>query len=758
VEPAEDVQISNKAHPRNTEVVMKQRKIRLKYKKERVLLSDVLPYELPFIISNRFFYRFLVRNQIRIEKNCLLWSNNCHDKGVFALLAFLFGKKTEEFEHKSKIDFNKKCFIHIPFTYKIRHKATKMRELTVIDPVNQIQMVDFYERRHSLMLYYTSLDRFSLRHPNKVACYFYYKDKLHHVLLGRKTDKLELYFHEYENLRTYFTYIRYSNIYKFYEDYRYQRAEKKFQYMLKFDIQSCFDSIYTHSISWATGGGKKLYKEHFKGPSDCSFATEWDHLMEQMNYNETNGIVIGPEFSRIFAEIILQYVDNRTENDLREQGYLFNKDYVCYRYVDDYFFFFNSEAVKEVARISFVNNLREFKLNISSEKTRLFERPFITEITRAKIELDKLIDDSLKYHSAEFEPKENDDTESEETDNEEDDDNVELGKVNKAINDKSYLYFNSKLFNKMYKAILVSINVESKDVVNYTLARISRKLETGLKKFDVNFKMLSRALQNDDFNAQKSEIKVTKKKEERMVSNFLVEVLDSVFFLYSTNKKVNTTLKVLSILNQVIIMLNHDYLVDGDSIPRFINDTRNLVFKKIQDEISLVFQTSSFDENTQLETLYFLVILKTLRSKYDLSPNAMEKYMGIKRNERGEIVCYPKMNAISIVILLYYFGNKEKYEAMKQDLLNKTFEEYKAISEPLRKIMSELRILTLDILSCPFVNRNDKRKIATLMGINDEDLKSILKYFKRYKFMFTRWTGVDVTKELNAKISQEVYS
>jgi hypothetical protein len=243
-----------------------------------------------------------------------------------------------------------------------------------------------------------------------------------------------------------------------------------------------------------------------------------------------------------------------------------------------------------------------------------------------------------------------------------------------------------------------------------------------------------------------------------MVSNFLVEVLDSVFFLYSTNKKVNTTLKVLSILNQVIIMPNHDYLVDGDSIPRFINDTRNLVFKKIQDEISLVFQTSSFDENTQLETLYFLVILKTLRSKYDLSPNAMEKYMGIKRNERGEIVCYPKMNAISIVILLYYFGNKEKYEAMKQDLLNKTFEEYKAISEPLRKIMSELRILTLDILSCPFVNRNDKRKIATLMGINDEDLKSILKYFKRYKFMFTRWTGVDVTKELNAKISQEVYS
>lgn len=43
---------------------MRRKKIRLKYKKERVLFSDVLPYELPFIFSNRYFYRFLVKNGI----------------------------------------------------------------------------------------------------------------------------------------------------------------------------------------------------------------------------------------------------------------------------------------------------------------------------------------------------------------------------------------------------------------------------------------------------------------------------------------------------------------------------------------------------------------------------------------------------------------------------------------------------------------------------------------------------------------------
>lgn len=34
---------------------------------ERVVLSDFLPYEVPIIFSNRHFYNFLVRNQIKYE-------------------------------------------------------------------------------------------------------------------------------------------------------------------------------------------------------------------------------------------------------------------------------------------------------------------------------------------------------------------------------------------------------------------------------------------------------------------------------------------------------------------------------------------------------------------------------------------------------------------------------------------------------------------------------------------------------------------
>ena len=44
------------------------------------------------------------------------------------------------------------------------------------------------------------------------------------------------------------------------------------------------------------------------------------------------------------------------------------------------------------------------------------------------------------------------------------------------------------------------------------------------------------------------------------------------------------------------------------------------------------------------------------------------------------------------------------------------------------------------------------------MGLNTSEAIEVCKYLKRQKYMFTKWTGVNITKELNAKISQEVYS
>lgn len=735
-------------------MVMKRKKVRLKYKKERVLFSDVLPYELPFIFTNRYFYRFLVKNQIRIVDEKIIWGEHV-SKGVLAILAFLLNTSVEKLQAEKAYILkgnNINNMKRIPFVYRILHKPNKYRELYVINPINQIQIVDFYEKYRSLILYYSNIDRFSLRHPSKVACYFYYCDRLHHTLLGRKTDNLELFFNEYENLKTYFSYKRYNQIFRFYEDYRYQRAEKKFEHLLKFDIQSCFDSIYTHSIAWATGGGKDLYKTNFSG-SDSSFATKWDKLMQLMNYNETNGIVIGPEFSRIFAELILQHIDLRVETDLKSMGFKANRDYECYRYVDDFFFYYNNDSVKEKAMILFSNKLREFKLSISSEKTIAYDRPFVTDITKAKIQIDELIDKYIKFHQDEnpaLEVEEDKDSDYEKDTTFKFLDNQ---RIEDALSSKCYLYLNSTDFNTRFKTTINSCSVDSKNVVNYTLARINRKLVTALNKYDRNFKILSEALKEEKFAFLHKACIESKIKKEQMLTRFLLSLLDSVFFLYSSNKRVNTTLKVISILNDIIIMLNNDYLIKKKDVKRFSDNIRDSVFKKIQEEISLVFQISDLDENTQLETLYFLIILKRLRSKYHLSESELQKYLKVEKGKE-----YPKFNALSILILLYYFGNESQYKGMKDKLMQSVINKYQNVPEATRLITTELTILTLDLLTCPYIEEYYKKEICKLMSIPLDSMQEMKRYFKKNRFMFTKWVELDITKELNAKISQEVYS
>lgn len=731
---------------------MKRKKIHLKYKKERVLLSDMLPYELPLIFSNRYFYRFLVKNGIHVNGDKIIWNENVSD-GTLQILAFILGTNMSNMKVNGYVTCDdsslKKNFQTIPFSYRILHKPTKSRELSLIHPRNQILMVDFYDRYKSLMLYYCSLDKYSLRYPNKVACYFYYRDKLHKTLIGRKTDSLELFFNEYENLRTFFSYKRYNNIYKFYEDYRYQRAEKKFAHLLKFDIQGCFDSIYTHSIAWATGGGKDIYKESFRS-EDNTFGSKWDRQMQLMNYNETNGIVIGPEFSRIFAEVIFQHVDSSVAHSLKKEKYDFERDYVCYRYVDDYFFFYNDEACRKKAIELFDEKLKEFKLAISAEKTHEFSRPFITDITRAKIRIDQLIDNELQYHSVQNLTEENIEDEADTVD-----DNIEstlnLSLLETAIDDKDWLHFNSRKFNQTFKSILVECNVEAKDVINYTLSRLGNKLSSDIKKFDKNFKVLSRTMSNVDYTEYHSKIQKAKQKKEDMIVAFMEELLDVTFFLYASNKRVNTTLKVINILNLIIIHLDNDYEIKGENVVKYSDNARDIVFKKIQDELSLVLKTTSVEPNTQLETLFFLIINKQLRSKYHFGNIELTKYL--QRFAEDD-----SLNALSIIILLYYYGNESRYSSLKLKLVEKIKKKYKSESLDFKRKSAEFCILTLDLITCPYLTYQDKKEIVDLIGINEPELKLMQNHLRTQKYMFTKWTKIDITKELSAKISQEVYA
>ena len=740
-----------------------RKKIRLHYAKERVVFSDVLPYELPLIFSNRYFYRFLVKNGICVKPHKdgykLCWNKDI-DEGALCILAMLMQCGYSEILEQTE---KKASFKTIPFSYSILHKPTKNRRLALIHPLNQIKVVDFYDRYRDAIIYLCSKSNFSMRHPQKVASYFFYKDRLHHILLGRKTDKMEMFFSEYENLKTYFSYKEYTNIYKFYEDYRYQRAEKKFQYLLRTDVQSCFDSIYTHSIAWAINGGADIYKDNFAGSSDGSIGVVWDKMMQEMTYNETNGIVIGPEFSRLFAEVILQHIDQRVEYGLLEKGFKNKVHYECYRYVDDYFFFFNDEKVKDETLQLLQDNLKEYKLSLSGEKTKVYPRPFVTDITRAKIRIDELISEYIRFYKESGEINEEAEQEDEPDVIEEEDciAKIDRKKAEACIARRPYFKMNAKTFNKKFKAMLKDNGIEAKDVLNYTIARLSLRLEKSLKSFDEIYKGL--ALTTEDASLEDLHADAAKRKlaMEKNLARYLHEVVDATFFLYSDSKRINTTLKVLQVLNTCIIYLDNNYEIrhgkKKQEVKRFTEYVRDIVFKRIFDEISLVFKTAPINERIQLETLYFLIVLRSMNRKYHLASDELIKYLNIHKKDDGSLK-FPHLNAIAIIILLYYMGNESKYTYIKSELLKYVEAYYAEVPDKRRCIMSEYAILTLDLAACPLISDVEKKKYLKAMKLYNDELDKVIAYLKKQKYMFTKWTGVNITKELNAKISQEVYS
>lgn len=705
-----------------------RKKIKLSYSKERVLFSDVLPYECPIIFSNRYLYRFLAKylwvgEEQKVDNitwNVLKQSKRLDEKDAYAFAALLFGC----YEHGKPISDlkHKNCALFYPYQFNIAHKTNKTRTLSIIHPYNQWQVVEFYDQYKYSILYLCSQSKYSLRKPHKIAQYFYYRDRLHRRLSGHESDKVELFFNEYENLKTYFSYEKYSNIYKFYEDYRYQRAEKKFKHLVKFDLQSCFDSIYTHTISWATAGGANKVKV-LPGYHGSWVGDAFDNLMQSVNARETNGIVIGPEFSRIFAEIILQYIDQKVEQELLEKDLRQKSSYECYRYVDDYFLFYNDEKDRNLFMESLTKWLKEFKLQISPSKTEEFERPFITKVTIAKQRIENLLSTIFSTPLwEEVESKLN--AEEEETEGE------ELDKDREILDKKFNIYLSANSVNAQIKAIVRECGIEYRDIANYLLEKIGQRLDAFLNRYEIGFKKYERLMSKEETN--KDEVEIHAQRVQRKLTSYLVSLIDVVFFVFNSNRQINTTLKLLKIMNSIIIYgkRHGDFKVNPEV--RFQTISKDIIFKKIQDEIALVLTTTDTHRNTLHESLYLLILAKELGYAYLLAPEVIKSFIG-----KSEL----QYNLFACIILLYYYANHKCYYEQKALLQKEILKKYRLVAESERKRNSELTILTADMMTCPFVDDAYKQSLLALIGITEiKDQQMIMRFAKKRKYIFTRWT------------------
>lgn len=702
-----------------------RKKIPITYSKERVVLSDILPYETPVTFSNRYFYKYLLKSLKSTSNSEYKKKQN---KAYSEIESILFGVK-----EKTK-----------PFNFNITHKQNDFRELSIIHPVNQRKMVDFYERYKSIIIYYCSLSPFSIRKPSKVANFTFYNDVLH-----KKNEDKDLHHSqieqddsEYENLKSFFSYRKYSNIHKFYESYQFHRSEKKYNKLLKIDVTKCFDSIYTHTLPWALLN-KSIVKTNIE-PSLATFGGEFDRLMQDLNANETNGIIIGPEFSRIFAELILQQIDiniyeRLKTNDLSGKKLIHKIDYEIFRYVDDYFVFYNNEIDIERIKENFKLALKEFKMYLNNEKSILYSKPIITEISIAKQKINDLFNNHLILKEKEVLEDDEQST--------------------------SILYFSSNNVITRFKTIIKESDVEYKDIMNYSLAVLDNKTSKLIKKY--------KSIEGD-----------ISAKTQKEFEKGLLEILDVTFFLYSVSPKVNSTIKVCLIIDKITCFLKKNKT--NEYKEPFTPNTKHNLFKKISDEINLVLHKNNSKKETQIETLYLLIALSQLGREYRLNLNVLCKYFNITVKKDNSLQFNTELNYFSITVLLFYIKDISNYSCVLEELKKVILEKFKIGKLYGWKDNTELVLLLMDILSCPFLNdkvrEHFKNKVKSARVRKSKNLKNYIKELKdekykykkqllslleindnqillieQEKFWFTKWSEFDFGLELQAKRSQEVY-
>lgn len=149
------------------------------------------------------------------------------------------------------------------------------------------------------------------------------------------------------------------------------RASLGYKYRLNVDISNCYNSLYTHSISWAICGKEKA-KEYFRTKlpaeikDDYEMADCLDAFVRFQKNNETNGIIVGPYTSRIISEIVLARVDK----ELTQKGLRFK------RYVDDYKMYFRTESKAQESLPIIEKVLNEYNLSLNTSKTVIQKYPY----------------------------------------------------------------------------------------------------------------------------------------------------------------------------------------------------------------------------------------------------------------------------------------------------------------------------------------------------------------------------------------------
>lgn len=639
---------------------------------QRILHTEVLPYEVPILFSNERLYRY---------------AKNPQPDHTPPLIKALF--ETRRYS--------------IPYHYEIWQGHKNRRVLSLVHPAWQLQFVEMYQSYSELILSLCSKSTYSLRYPSRVASYYFNRDR------GAEEDSLRTETADQEpgvdgeearHAASFFYYARYAQLYRFIDSPEYLRLESQFAHLTKFDIKRCFASIYTHSLSWAVKG-KQFAKDHRMG---ASFDGAFDRLMTDINYQETNGIVVGPEFSRVFAEIILQQVDLDIANGIAASG-VENERFAIRRYIDDYFVFTRTLADGEKIQATAEKMLEQYKLYVNEAKTETFTLPFITPQTIAKTDVQSVLNGSVLSWLNYLKRITKDVGE------------VSLGRA-QAVQLKTPYKLSARIMRDLKIAVKRS-GVSFDVVTSYSLGSVTQSL------YRVHKALHGKSLIGD-YRTQ--------------FQNIIVVTVEIVFFLYSMDFRVRTTYFIAQ------FMLIIDRITKRD-LP-----FRDFVIASMREHVEGLLDRLPRDERAGIEILNLLIALKALCPNELLSPERLERITLAEANA-GEPLrerFTKNYRYFDYITLLQYIGDSSLHADWKESLEGALVSRFRGAADFAQS--TELACLFLDVLSCPYITMATKEAIVadafrSVLRHNGTifEIRHVINYCRR-RLGFTRW-GPDINLE-----------
>lgn len=626
----------------------------------RVLLTEVLPFEVPLYFSSVGFY-----SQAS--------SGVCENPR----LSHIFDGKPYS----------------IPYDYEIRVSGDKFRKLTIVHPAWQLKVCDIYKKYDDLIIYLCSRSEFSLRRPDKISSHCKILDG---YFLGQMTDNDIVHdlgegiFSSY-----YFVNHKYSHLYKFYSSPEFLDLQKRFRNIQIFDIAKCFYNIYTHSIEWAVKD-KFFVKRHLRFHEGTSFSSDFDKVMRGANFDETNGIVVGPEVSRIFSEIIFQRIDVDVKEELARQGLLPGRDYQVRRYIDDHFIFSHSEKIGDVITSLYRKSYEGYKLYVNESKGGKHTSPYITPESAAKIDISSAF---LEYLSGLGVSKCLSMGEG---------DSYKIDIRSGASRVRAGFHRTSKFINEVQKVLLFS-RAEQRKVSGTILSKI-RKILSGL------------------YRNYRSEVDIDQGCTNALVS-VVLSFLEAAFYFYVMDPRVNSSYQIAKICR---VSCDLAVYMKGDSSRR--------VRKYISDQIHLCIERHLADRGVNVvEISNMLSILMVLGEPFWPDVSLINRIYRQKANDCGFDMDIGYFEIVQIVLVSRDRPEFSGWRYLAYRAAHSLFD----CDAPLGR--SELALLYLDLCSCPYFSKREKipfiREVRKRHGasFSDTDCYAELAALNNGKGWFIDW-------------------